>query len=54
MVSSVSSGGMQLESLQIIHSSWAVTVPFAVARCTFCAKRGLPERVPICIPNSSS
>ena len=50
-VSSVSSGGMQLTSAQIIHSIAALTVALAAASFTCWAKRALPAKVPISISN---
>ena len=50
-VSSVSSGGMQLTSSQIIHSIAALTVALAAASFTCWAKRALPAKVPISISN---
>ena len=49
IVISVSSGGMQLVSSQIIHSSWAVTAAFSAASFTRWAKSALPAKVPISI-----
>ena len=50
-VSSVSSGGMQLTSSQIIHSIAALTDALAAASFTCWAKRALPAKVPISISN---
>ena len=50
-VSSVSSGGMQLVSSQIIHSIAALTDALAAASFTCWAKRALPAKVPISISN---
>ena len=49
IVISVSSGGMQLVSSQIIHSSWAVTAAFSAASFTRWANSALPAKVPISI-----
>ena len=54
MVSSVSSGGMQLVSSQSIHSICALTEDAGTESFTRWAKRALPEKVPISMPNSSS
>ena len=54
IVSSVSSGGMQLVSSQIIHSIWALAVACSAVRCTRCANCAFPEKVPISIENISS
>ena len=51
MVISVSSGGMQLVSSQSIHSIRALTEDSGTESFTRCAKRALPEKVPISIPN---
>ena len=54
IVSSVSSGGMQLVSSQIIHSICALSAACGAASFTRWAKRAFPEKVPISMPNSSS
>ena len=51
IVSSVSSGGMQLVSSQIIHSTWALSVASAAVSVTRWANCALPEKVPISIWN---
>jgi len=54
IVSCVSSGGMQLESSQIIHSTSAATLASGAVSRTRWAKRALPEKVPICMSNVAS
>ena len=51
IVSSVSSGGRQLVSLQIIHASSAVTVACGAVSFTLWANCAFRAKVPISIPN---
>ena len=54
IVSSLSSGGMQLLSLQIIHSRATPTEASAAVSSTRCAKRAFFSKVPISMPNTAS
>ena len=51
IVSSVSSGGRQLVSLQIIHASSALTVACGAVSFTLWANCAFRAKVPISIPN---
>ena len=53
-VNSASSGGIQVLSLQIIHSNSAFTSASGALKTTVWAKRALPEKVPISMPNIGS